>query len=81
MWHSPVIHASIGVKVRGVGVQILEGTNIPINSDPSVHDVEKVSVACRTCDHYLWISLNLLKRVLHIADRKNLKGGRFDSPW
>ena len=21
-------------------------------------------MACRTCDHYLWISLNLLKRVL-----------------
>ena len=56
------------------------GTKIPINSDLCVHDVEKVSMACRACDHYLWKSLNLLKRVL-VADGKNLKGGGFDSPW
>ena len=55
------------------------GTKIPINSDLCVHDVEKVSMACRACDHYLWKSLNLLKRVL-VADGKNLKGGGFDSP-
>ena len=48
------------------------GTKIPINSDLCVHDVEKVSMACRECDHYLWISLNLLRRVL-VADGKNLK--------
>ena len=47
------------------------GTKIPINSDLCVHDVEKVSMACRACDHYLWKSLNLLKRVL-VADGKNL---------
>ena len=28
----------------------------------------------------LWKSLNLSRRVL-VADRKNLKGGEFDSPW
>ena len=52
------------------------GTKIPINSDLCVHDVEKVSMACRACDHYLWKSLNLLKRVL-VADGKNLKGSGF----
>ena len=56
------------------------GQKIPINYDLGVHDVEKVSMTCRACDHYLWKSLNLLKRVL-VADGKNLKGGGFDSPW
>ena len=70
----------LGGKVRVVGVRIPVGKKIPINSDLCVHDVEKVSMACRACDHYLWKSLNLLKRVL-VADGKNLKGGGFDSPW
>ena len=63
-----------------VGVKILERTKIPMNTDLSVHDVEKVSMACRVYDFYLWISLNLLKQVL-VADGKNFKGGGFDSPW
>ena len=63
-----------------VGVKILERTKIPMNTDLSVHDVEKVSMACRVYDYYLWISLNLLKQVL-VADGKNFKGGGFDSPW
>ena len=67
-------------KVKRVGVRIPEGTKIPMNCDLSVHDVEKAIMACRACDHYLWKSLNLLKRVLE-ADGKNLKGGGFDSLW
>ena len=67
----------LGGKVRGVGVQILEGTKIPINSDLCVHDVEKVSMACRACDHFLWKSL---KQVL-VVDGKNLKVGGFNYPW
>ena len=39
-------------------------------------------MACRVCDHYLLISLNLLKRVLVVvADGKNFKGGGLDSLW
>ena len=72
IWHSSVIQASRR-QGQGVGVQISEGTKIPINSDLSVYDVEKVSMAWRVCDHYLWISLNLLKWVL-VTNGKNLKG-------
>ena len=53
---------------------------VTLTSVYNVHDVERVSMAYRACDHYLWISLNLLKRVL-LANGKNLKGGAFDSPW
>ena len=64
IWHSPVIQASERKGQGGWGLNPIDGTKIPINS---IHDVEKVSMACRACDHYLWIFLNLTERISKVV--------------